>query len=85
MIAHKQYRKEKQDFIDTVNEHVTTMEQIKDLLQNISFDTLRVTPSASCIRTSLGEINYLFEKIRTWLVVASIICLKNFNKCNLIL
>ena len=36
----------------------------KDLLKNIAFDTTRVSQSAACIRTSLGEINYTFEKIQ---------------------
>ena len=41
---------------------VNTLEQARDRLQNIAFDTTRVSQSASCIRTSLDEINYTFEK-----------------------
>ena len=61
MIALKPYKKEKQDLIDTVNEILTTLEQTDDMLQEISFDTLRVNQSASCIRTSVDEINYTFH------------------------
>ena len=43
---------------------VNTIEQARDLLQNFAFDTTRVSQSASCIRTSLDEINYTFEKIQ---------------------
>ena len=40
------------------------MEQARDLLQNIAFDTTRVSQSGLCIRTSLDEINYTFERLQ---------------------
>ena len=78
MTALKPYRKENKDFIDTVNDIISTLEQTKDLLQNIQFDMLRVKQSNSGIRTSLDEINYIFEKFSTQLVLPRIKCLKTF-------
>ena len=44
--------------------YFSTLEQTRDLMQNIAFDTTRVSQSASCIHTSLDEINYTFEKLQ---------------------
>ena len=54
----------KKDILITIADIVKTLEQARDLLQNIAFDTTRVSQSVSCIRTSLDEINYTFEKIQ---------------------
>ena len=50
----------KKDILINIADIVNTL----DLLQNITFDTTRVSQSAACIRTSLDEINYTFEKIQ---------------------
>ena len=47
----------KKDILFTIADIVSTLEQARDLLQNIAFDTRRVSQSISCIRTSLDEIN----------------------------
>ena len=60
----KRYHNPKKDILITITDIVNTLEQARDLLQNIAFDTTRVIQSASCIRTSLDEINYTFEKIQ---------------------
>ena len=54
----------KKDILITIADIVNPLEQTRDLLQNIAFDTTRVSQSASCIRTSLDEINYIFEKVQ---------------------
>ena len=59
----KQYHNPRKDILITIDDIVNTLEQARDLLQNIIFDTTRVSQSAACIRTSLDEINYTFEKI----------------------
>ena len=48
----------------TIADIVSTLEQALDLMQNIAFDTTRVGQSVSCIRTSLDETNYTFEKLQ---------------------
>ena len=48
----------------TIADIVNTLEQAQDLMRNMAFATIRVSQSASCIRTSLDEINYIFEKIQ---------------------
>ena len=48
----------------TIAEIVNTLEQARHLIQSIVFDTTRVSQSASCIRTSLDELNYTFEKMQ---------------------
>ena len=58
----KPYHNPKKDTLITIADIVSTLEQTRDLMQNIAFDTTRVGQSASCIRTSLDEINYTFEK-----------------------
>ena len=58
----KPYHNPKKDILNTIADIVSTLEQTRDLLQNIAFDTTRVSQSASCICTSLDEINYTFEK-----------------------
>ena len=55
----KPYHNPKKDILITIVDIVTTLEQARDLLQNIAFDSTRVSQSASCIRTSLDEINPL--------------------------
>ena len=60
----KPYHNPKKDTLITFADVVNTLEQARDLLQKIAFDTTRVSQSASCTRTSLDEINYTFEKIQ---------------------
>ena len=54
----------KKDILITITDIVNTREQARDLLQNMKFDTTRVSQSASYVRTSLDEINYIFEKLQ---------------------
>ena len=58
------YHHSKRDIIVTISEIVNSLEQARDLIQSIKFDTTRVSQSASCIRTSLDELNYIFEKMQ---------------------
>ena len=58
----KPYHNPKKDILITIADIVNTLEQARDLLRNMAIDTKRVNQSASCIRTSLDEINYIFEK-----------------------
>ena len=58
------YHNPKKDILITIADIVNTLEQARDLLQNNAFDTTRVSQSAACIRTSLDETNYTFEKIQ---------------------
>ena len=60
----KPYQNPKKDMFITIADIVNTLEQARDLMQNIAFDTTRVSQSASCIRTFLDEINFTFEKIQ---------------------
>ena len=60
----KPYLNPKKDILITIADIVNTLEQARDLKQNMAFDTTRVSQSASCIRTSSDEINYIFEKIQ---------------------
>ena len=60
----KPYHNPKKDILITIADRVNTLEQARDLMQNMAFDTTRVSQSASCIRTSLDEINYTFEKLQ---------------------
>ena len=60
----KPYHNPKKDILITIAAIVNTLEQARDLMQNMAFDTTRVSQSASCIRTSLDEINYIFENIQ---------------------
>ena len=60
----KPYHHPKRDIIVTIAEIVNTLEQARHLRQRIVFDTTRVSQSASCIRTSLDELNYTFEKMQ---------------------
>ena len=60
----KPYHHSKRDIIVTIAEIVNTLEQARLLIQSIVFDTTRVSQSASCIRTSLDELNYTFEKMQ---------------------
>ena len=54
----------KKDNLNTIADIVNTFEQARGLLQNIAFDTTRVSQSAPCIRTTLDEINYTFERLQ---------------------
>ena len=58
------YHNPKKDILITNADTVNTLQQARDLMQNIAFNTTRVSQSASCIRTSLDEINYTFEKLQ---------------------
>ena len=60
----KPYHNNKKDILITIADIVSTLEQARDLMQTIAFDTTRVSQSASCIRTSLDEINYTFERLQ---------------------
>ena len=60
----KPYHTPKKDILLTIANIVNTVEQARDLLQILTFDTTRVNQSASCVRTSLDEINYIFEKLQ---------------------
>ena len=60
----KPYHNPEKDIFITIADIATTLEQAGDLMQNMAFDTTRVSQSASCIRTSLDEINYIFKKIQ---------------------
>ena len=60
----KPYHHSKRDIIVTIAEIVNTLEQARHLIQSIVFDTTRVSQSASCIRTSLDELKYTFEKMQ---------------------
>ena len=60
----KPYHNPKKDILIFIADIVNTPEQARDLLQNMAIDTTRVSESASCKRTSLDEINYIFEKIQ---------------------
>ena len=60
----KPYHNNKKDIPNTLADIVSTLEQARDLMQKFAFNTTRVSQSASCIRTSLDEINYTFEKLQ---------------------
>ena len=57
----KPHHNPKRDILLTIAGIVKTLEQARDLLQNRTFDTTRVSQSASCVRTSLDEFNYIFK------------------------
>ena len=54
----------KKDILTTITDMAKPLEQARDLLQNMTFDTTRVSQSASYVRTSSDEINYIFEKLQ---------------------
>ena len=60
----KPYHNPKNDILITIADIVNTLEQARDLLQNMAFDRTRVSQSSSCIRSSLDEINYTFKKLQ---------------------
>ena len=60
----KPYHNNKKDIRITIADIVNTLEQAQDLLQKTTFDTTRVSQSALCIRISLHEINYTFERLQ---------------------
>ena len=75
----KPYHNPKKDILITIADIVNTLEQARDLLQNMTFNTTRVSQSASCVRTSLDEINYIFEKLQQ----SSLVIMDNsFNNLN---
>ena len=47
----KPYHNPKMDILITIADIVSTLEHARDLMQNIAFDTTRVSQSASCIHT----------------------------------
>ena len=53
----KPYHNPKKDILTTITDIVNTLEQARDLLQNMTIDTTRVS-------TSLDEINYMFENFQ---------------------
>ena len=59
----KPYHNNEKDIIITVADVVSTLEQTRDLMQNNTFDTTRVSQSDSCIRTTVDEVNYTIEKL----------------------
>ena len=60
----KPYHNPKKHILNTIADIVNTLEEARELLQNMTFNTTRVSQSASCVRTSLDEINYIFEKLQ---------------------
>ena len=60
----KPYHDPKKDILNAITDIVNTLEQARVLLQNMTFDTTRVSQSASYVRTSLDQINYIFEKLQ---------------------
>ena len=60
----KPHHNNKKDIFITIADIVNTLEQTLDLLRNIAFATTRVSQLASCIRTSLDEIDYTFERLQ---------------------
>ena len=66
----KPYHHPNRDIFITIVEIKNTLEQARSIIQNIVFDTTRISQSALCIRTSLDEFNYTIEKIhRSQLVI----------------
>ena len=59
----KPYHHPNRDILITIAEIVNTLEQARSIIQNIVFDTTRISQSALCIRTSLDEFNYNIEKM----------------------
>ena len=57
------YHHPNRDILITIAEIVSTLEQARSIIQNIVFDTTRISQSALCIRTSLDEFNYNIEKM----------------------
>ena len=66
----KPYHHPNRDILITIAEIVNTLEQARSIIQNIVFDTTRISQSALCIRTSLDEFNLTIEKMhRSQLVI----------------
>ena len=59
----KPYHHPNRDILITIAEIVKTLEQARSIIQNIVFDTTRISQLALCIRTSLDEFNYTIEKM----------------------
>ena len=60
----KPYHNNEKDILITIADLLNTLEQARDLLQNIAFETTRVSQSVPCMRTSLDEVNYTFERLQ---------------------
>ena len=75
----KPYHNPKKDILTTITDIVNTFEQARDLLQNMTFDTTRVSQSVSYVRTSLEEINYIFEKLQQSYLVTIDNSFNNFH------
>ena len=75
----KPYHNPKKVILLTIAYIVNTLEQARDLLQILTFDTTRGSQSASCVRTSLDEINYIFEKLQQSQLVFMDNSFNNFN------
>ena len=59
----KPYHHPNRDILIPIAEIVNTLEQARSIIQNILFDTTRISRSALCIRTSLDEFNYTIGKL----------------------
>ena len=59
----KPYHHSNRDILTTIVEIVNALEQARSIIQNMVFDTTRISQSALCIRTSLDEFNYTIEKM----------------------
>ena len=75
----KPYHNPKKNILNTITDIVNTLEQARDLLQKMTFHTTRVSQSASYVRTSLDEINYIFEKLQQSYLVIMDNSFNNFN------
>ena len=73
----KPYHNPKKDILLTIADIVNTLEQARDLLQIMTFDTTRISQLASCVR--LDEINYIFEKFQRSYLVFMDNSFNNFN------
>ena len=59
----KPYHHPNREILITIAEIVNTLEQARSIIQNIVFDTTRISQSALFMRTSLDEFNYTIEKM----------------------
>ena len=59
----KPYHHPNRDILITIAEILNTLEQARSIIQNIVFDTTRISQSGLCIRTSLNQFNYTIEKM----------------------
>ena len=75
----KPYHNPKKDKLITITDIVNTLEQARDLLQTMTIDTTRVSQSALYVRTSLDEINYIYEKLQQSQLIIMDNSFSNFN------